>query len=195
MGRLIYSMITSLDGYAIDADGGFDFMEVGRETHDFFREQLRSVGTFLHGRRMYEVMLFWETAHLNPESPPFIVDFARAWQAAEKVVFSTTLAEVSSERTRIERSFDLEAIRALKASSDRDITIDGPELAAQAVRAGLIDEYQPVLGPKVVGGGTPFFPAGLRLDLTLLDEKRLASGGLWLRYVPTDSSASPSSVD
>jgi dihydrofolate reductase len=184
MGRLIYSMITSLDGYAIDADGGFDFMDVGKETHEFFREQLRAVGTVLSGRRMYETMVFWETAHLDPDAPPYIVDFARAWQATDKVVFSKTLADVSSERTRIERSFDAEAIREFVAFSERDVGIEGPELAAQAVRAGLVDEYQPVLGPRAVGGGTPFFPAGVRLDLTLLDEKRLASGGMWLRYVP-----------
>ncbi|KQM58022.1 dihydrofolate reductase family protein [Agreia sp. Leaf210] len=184
MGKLIYSMITSLDGYAIDADGGFDFMEVGEEEHDFFAGQLRSVGTFLYGRRMYETMVFWETAHLLEEAPPFIVDFARVWQAADKVVYSTTLEEVTSERTRIERSFDAAAIRELKAASDSDITIDGPHLAAHAVRAGVVDEYQPVLAPKTVGGGTPFFPAGVRLDLTLLDQHRLTAGGLWLRYVP-----------
>lgn len=184
MGRLIYSMITSLDGYAIDSDGGFDFIDNDRESHDFFSEQLRSVDTFLYGRRMYETMIFWETVHLHPEAPDFIVEFARGWQAADKVVYSTTLKEVSSERTRIERSFDVDAIRELKAASDRDITIDGPELASHAIRAGLVDEYQPVLGPRAVGEGTPFFPQGHRLDLTLLDERRFASGGLWLRYVP-----------
>ncbi|SMQ68357.1 dihydrofolate reductase family protein [Agreia sp. VKM Ac-1783] len=184
MGKLIYSMITSLDGYAIDAEGGFDFTEVGEDEHDFFGEQLRSVGTFLYGRRMYETMVFWETAHLLEQAPPFIVDFARVWQAADKVVYSTTLQDVSSERTRIERSFDVAAIRELKSASESDITIDGPHLAAHAVRAGLVDEYQPVLGPKTVGGGTPFFPIGIRLDLRLLDEHRLSSGGLWLRYVP-----------
>ena len=182
MGQLIYSMITSLDGYAIDAEGGSDFLEVGREAHDFFAEQLRSVGTFLYGRRMYETMLFWETAHRNPEHPPYIVDFARAWQAADKIVYSTTLQEVSSERTRIERSFDPDEVRALKAESAADLTVDGPELASHAIRAGLVDEFQPVLGPLAVGGGTPFFPAGVRLGLRLLDQHRFASGGLWLRY-------------
>ncbi|KJC65705.1 dihydrofolate reductase family protein [Agreia bicolorata] len=185
MGKLIYSMIISLDGYAIDAEGRFDFLEAGEEVHDFFGEQLRSVGTYLYGRRMYETMLFWETAHLLENAPSFIVDFARAWQAADKVVYSTTLQEVASERTRIERSFDVDAIRTLKAASDKDITIVGPNIAAQGIRAGLVDEYHPVLSPKVVGGGTPFFPADIRLDLTLLDEHRLASGGMWLRYVPS----------
>jgi dihydrofolate reductase len=182
VGQLIYSMITSLDGYAIDSEGGFDFLEAEQEVHDFFAEKLHSVTTFLYGRRMYETMLFWETAHLNPEHPPFIVDFARAWQAADKIVYSTTLQEVSSERTRIERSFDPDAVRALKDSSSGDLTVDGPELASHAVRAGLVDEYQPTLGPLAVGGGTPFFPAGVRLDLRLLDQHRFASGGLWLRY-------------
>ncbi|KQQ07866.1 dihydrofolate reductase family protein [Rathayibacter sp. Leaf296] len=182
MGQLIYSMITSLDGYAIDAEGGSDFLDVGKEAHDFFAEQLRSVGTFLYGRRMYETMLFWETAHLDPDHPEFVVDFARAWQAADKVVYSTTLQEVSSERTRIERSFDPAAVRALKDASTRDLTVDGPELASHAVCAGLVDEYQPILGPVAVGGGTPFFPPGRRLDLRLLDQHRFSSGGLWLRY-------------
>jgi dihydrofolate reductase len=184
MAKLIYSMITSLDGYAIDADGGFDFLDVGEELHDFFREQMRSVGTYVYGRRMYETMTFWETAHLDPDSPPFIVDYAKEWQSADKIVYSTTLESVASERTRIERSFDVDALRELKASSDADITISGPELAAHAIGAGLVDEYHPVLGPRVVGGGTPFFPAGLRLDLTLVDERRIAAGGLWLRYLP-----------
>lgn len=189
MGKMIYSMITSLDGYAIDADGGFDFGAIDEESHLFFGEQMSSVGAFLYGRRMYETMVFWETAHLNPAHPPFVVEFARQWQAIDKVVYSTTLQDVSSESTRIERSFDPEAVRALKSSTDRDFTVDGPELAAQAIRAGLVDEYQPIVGPTVAGGGTPFFPTGHRLDLELLDERRFATGGLWLRYAPASPAA------
>jgi dihydrofolate reductase len=185
MGKLIYSMITSLDGYAIDADGGSDFGAVDEELHSFIVDQLDSVTTCLYGRRMYETMLFWETVHLNPEAPPFIVEYARYWQSLDKVVYSTTLTEVSSERTRIERSFDPDAVRALKESMEGDLTVDGPELAAHAIRAGLVDEYQPILGTVVCGGGIPFFPKETRLDLTLLDERRFDSGGIWLRYAPT----------
>ncbi|SMH42661.1 Dihydrofolate reductase [Rathayibacter oskolensis] len=190
MGRLIYSMITSLDGYALDADGGSDFIAIDDESHRFFGDQLSSVGTFLYGRRMYETMLFWETANLDPAHPPFIAEFARQWQDADKIVYSTTLQEVSSERTRIERSFDPDAVRALKDGSAQDLTVDGPTLAAQAVRAGLVDEYQPVLGPVVAGGGTPFFPAGVHLDLELLEQRSFSAGGLWLRYVPRREASS-----
>lgn len=128
-------------------------------------------------------------AHLNPAHPPFVVEYAREWQAIDKIVSSTTLQDVSSERTRIERSFAPEAVRALKSISDRDATVDGPDLAAQAIRAGLVDEYQPVVGPTAVGGGTPFFPSGLRLDLELLDEHRFTAGGIWLRYAPASPPA------
>ncbi|NYD68117.1 dihydrofolate reductase family protein [Agromyces atrinae] len=185
MGSLIYSMITSLDGYAIGPDGSSEFLDVDQEAHDFFAQQMTSFGTFLYGRRMYETMLFWETAHLDPDYPPFIADFARAWQAIDKVVYSRTLEDVASERTRIERSFEPEEVRAFVTASDLDVTIDGPELAAQAIRAGIVDEFQPIVGPVVAGGGTPFFPAGTTLALELLNEYRFASGGVWLRYRPT----------
>ena len=131
---------------------------------------------------MYETMVYWETAHKEPDQPPFVLDYARIWQAADKIVYSTTLNEVASERTRIERTFDPDAVRKLKAESDRDLIVGGPHLAAQAIRAGLVDEYQLFVGPAIVGGGNPFFPADVRVDLELLDERRFANGVVYLRY-------------
>ena len=181
MGRLIYSMITSLDGYVSGPDGGFDWA-LDEELHDFINRQFADVGTYLYGRRMYETMVYWETAHLEPDQPQVGIDYARVWQAAEKVVFSTTLPDVSSERTRLERTFDPEAVRRWKAESDSDLTVDGPSLAAQAIGAGLVDEFGLIIGPGIVGGGTPFFPHGVHVDLELLDDKRFPSGVMFLRY-------------
>ena len=182
MGELIYSMITSLDGYVSDADGNFGWGAPEEESHSFVNELSKSIGTYLYGRRMYETMVYWETAHLEPNAPPFILEYARIWQATEKIVYSTTLNEVATARTRIERTFDPEAIRQLKAESELDISVDGPNLAAQAIRAGLVDEYQPYVGPAIVGGDNRFFPDGVRADLELLDERRFGNGVLWLRY-------------
>lgn len=182
MGKLIYSMITSVDGYVSDRDGNFGWRAPEEESHDFINAQFRSVGTYLYGRRMYETMVYWETAHLAPDQPPFILDYARVWQAANKVVYSTTLDEVTSERTRIERTFDPEAIRKLKAAVDHDLSVDGPHLAAHAIRAGLVDEYQLIVGPAIVGGGNPFFPDDVRADLELLDQRAFANGVVYLRY-------------
>jgi dihydrofolate reductase len=131
---------------------------------------------------MYETMVFWETAHADPDAPPHIVEYARGWQAAEKVVYSTTLESVSSERTRIERSFDPEEVRRVKAESDHDLSVDGPNLAAQAIAAGLVDEYALFVTTSVVGGGTRFFPDGVRLDLELVEERAFDSGLVYARY-------------
>jgi dihydrofolate reductase len=180
--QLIYSMFTSLDGYAV-ADGGD--LGVGAddpEVHTFVNDLFRPVGTYLYGRRMYETMVYWETAHTEPGQPPHIQQYARDWQAAQKVVYSTTLASVSSARTRIERTFDPEAVRRLKASSDHDLTVDGPHLAAQAIRAGLVDEYHLLVTTSVVGGGTRFFPDGVRLDLRLVEQRAFDSGLVYARY-------------
>src|SRR3712207_382340 len=141
MAKLIYSMITSLDGYAEAAEGDLGKGAEVEEVHTFIGDVFRSVGTFLYGRRMYETMLFWETAHAKPGAPPHIVQYARDWQAAEKVVYSTTLESVSSARTRIERAFDRDAVRKLKAEAQADLTVDGPTLAAPAIPAGLVGEY------------------------------------------------------
>lgn len=183
MAKLIYSMITSLDGYAEAAEGDFGWGAAeDEEVHTFINDLYRPVGTYLYGRRMYETMVFWETAHAEPEAPPHIVQYARDWQAAEKVVYSTTLETVSSARTRIERAFDPDAVRTLKAEADRDLTVDGPTLAAQAIAAGLVDEYHLFMTTSVVGGGKRFFPDGVRLDLELVDQRAFDSGLVHVRY-------------
>jgi dihydrofolate reductase len=182
MAKLIYSMITSLDGYAEAAEGDLGAGAEVEEVHTFIGDVFRPVRTFLYGRRMYETMVFWETAHAEPDVPPHILQYARDWQAAEKIVYSTTLESVSSKKTRIERSFDPDAVRRLKAESDHDLSVDGPNLAAQAINAGLVDEYHLFTTTTVVGGGKRFFPDGVRLDLELVQERAFASGLIYARY-------------
>jgi len=182
MAKLIYSMITSLDGYAKAAEGDLGHGAEDEEVHSFIDEVFRPVGTYLYGRRMYQTMVFWETAHTEPDASPYIVRYARGWQAAEKVVYSTTLGSVSSARTRIERTFDPDAVRRLKAEAGHDLSVDGPTLAAQAIAAGLVDEYHLFITTSVVGGGTRFFPEGVRLDLHLVEERAFASGLVYARY-------------
>jgi dihydrofolate reductase len=184
MAKLIYGMITSLDGYAAAAGGDLGHGAEDEEVHTFIGDRFRSVGTFLYGRRMYETMVFWETAHGDPEAPPHIVQYARDWQAAEKVVYSTTLESVSSGRTRIERTFDPDAVRRLKDESDSDLSIDGPNLAGQAIAAGLVDEYHLFITTSVVGGGTRFFPDGVRLDLDLVEQRTFDTGLIYAHYRP-----------
>jgi dihydrofolate reductase len=182
MARLIYSAITSLDGYVADEDGHFDWAAPDEEVHRFVNDVERPVGTYLYGRRLYEVMVYWETANTLADQPPFIQDFARIWQAADKIVYSKTLETVSSARTRIERDFDPEAVRELKATAGRDLTVGGPDLAAQAIKAGLVDEYHLFLTPVVVGGGKQALPDGVRFELDLLDERRFGNGVVHLHY-------------
>jgi dihydrofolate reductase len=184
MAKLIYSALTSLDGYVADEDGKFDWAEPDEEVHSFVNELERPVGTYLYGRRMYEVMLSWETIALT-DQPPYIRDFAQIWRAADKIVYSKTLETVSSARTRIERDFDPEAVRRLKASAGRDISVGGPELAAHAFKAGLVDECHLFLAPIVVGGGKQALPDKVRLELELLDERRFGNGVVHLRYRTT----------
>ncbi|MFS0865973.1 dihydrofolate reductase family protein [Microbacterium sp. 179-B 1A2 NHS] len=181
MGRLIYFMVTSLDGYATGPDGQSDW-GIDRETHDFATEQSAGIGTYLYGRRMYETMVCWETAHLDPEQDPSALAYADVWRAAEKVVFSRTLDAVASERTRLVRDFDPIDIARMKAESDADLSIDGPTLAAQAIRAGLVDEYRMLVAPVVAGGGIRFLPDGVGLDLDLRDERRFGNGMVFLSY-------------
>ena len=175
-------MITSLDGYIADEDGNFDWAEPDEEVHTFVNDLERPVGTYLFGRRMYEVMVYWETAHTLAGQPLFMQDFAAIWQAADKIVYSKTLAKVSSARTRIERAFDPEAVRQLKARAAHDISVGGPHLAAQAIKAELVDEYQLFVAPIVVGGGNRSLPDGVRLKLELLEERRFGNGMAYLRY-------------
>ena len=184
MGRLVSSFITSLDGYVEDAAGRFDWGAPDAEVHASFNDEARATGTHLCGRRLYEVMQYWETAHEEPDRSTETLDFARSWQAADKVVYSTTLPEPVTARTRIERTFDPAAVARLKAESEADISIGGPLLAAHAIRAGLVDEYRRVIVPVVVGGGKPWLPAGVRIDLELLDERRFAGGAVLLAYRP-----------
>jgi dihydrofolate reductase len=182
MAKLIYSAITSLDGYVADEDGNFDWAEPDEEVHTFVNDLERPIGTYLFGRRMYEVMGFWESAHTLADKPPFIQDFAQIWQGADKVVYSRTLQRVSSVRTRIERDFDPEAVRRMKASAAQDISVGGPGLAAQAIRSGLVDECHLLVGPVVVGGGKQCLPDNVRLQLELLDERRFGNGVVHLHY-------------
>jgi dihydrofolate reductase len=182
LAKLIYSAITSLDGYVADADGNFDWAAPDEEVHRFVNDLERPVGTHLYGRRMYEVMVAWETMHTRADQPPLMRDFAQIWQAADKIVYSRTLETVSSARTRIERDFDAEAIRQMKASAGRDITVGGPELAAQAIKAALVDECHLFVTPIVVGGGTSSLPTNVRLTLELLGERRFGNGVVHLHY-------------
>jgi dihydrofolate reductase len=153
MAKLIYSAIMSLDGYVADVDGNFDWAVPDEEVHTFINDLDRPFGTYLYGRRMYEVMVGWEIAHTRADQPTFMQDFAQIWQAADKIVYSKTLETVSTARTRIERNFDPEAVRQMKARARRDILVGGPELAAQAFKAGLVDECHVFVAPMVVGGG------------------------------------------
>jgi dihydrofolate reductase len=182
MAKLIYSAITSLDGYNADEDGNFDWAAPDQEVHTFVNDLERPVGTYLYGRRMYEVMAPWETDPTLATQSPVMRDFAELWQAADKVVYSRTLETASTARTRIERDFDPEAVRRMKATAGRDLTVGGPDLAAQAIKAGLVDEFQLFLVPIIVGGGRPSLPSDLRLELELLDERRFGNGMVHLRY-------------
>jgi dihydrofolate reductase len=182
MARLIYSAITSLDGYVADAHGNFDWAAPDEEVHGFVNDLERPVGTYLYGRRMYQMMTFWETAEARGDQSPAMQDFAEIWQAADKVVYSKTLEAASSARTRIERDFDPDAVRQLKASAERDLTVAGPELAGHALKAGLVDEMHLFLTPVVIGGGKRSLPDDVRLELDLLDERRFAGGVVFLHY-------------
>ena len=182
MASLIYSTTASLDGYIADEDGKFDWAEPDEEVHTFINDLERPVGTYLLGRRMYEVLAYWDDPPALDEQPSFVQEFAEIWQAAHKVVYSRTLATARTARTRIERAFDPEAIRQLKAQSDRDVTVGGPDLAAQAIRAGLVDDYQMFVVPVVVGAGKQSLPRDDRIELELLDERRFRNGTVFLHY-------------
>lgn len=182
MARLIYAAITSLDCYIEDEEGRFDWAEPDDELHAFVNDLERSAGTYLYGRRMYEMMTYWETAHTVPDLSAVALDFAAVWQDADKIVYSSTLASVSTARTTLEREFDPAAVRKLKADTERDVLIGGPGLTAHALRADLVDEVHLFLHPVMVGGGKPALPHGMKLRLELLHEQRFDSGVVHLRY-------------
>jgi dihydrofolate reductase len=177
--RLVYSAITSLDGCVADAQGGFDWAAPDEEVHAFVNELERPMGTYLYGRRMYEVMRAWETFEGGSAATR---EYAQIWRAADKTVYSRTLASVSTARTRLERDFDPDAVRALLASAGRDLSVGGPGLAACALEAGLVTELQQILVPALVGNGTRWLPVDVRFDLELLDTREFASGAVFLRY-------------
>jgi len=182
MAKLSYSAIASLDGFVADETGNFDWAAPDEEVHKFVNERERPVGTYLYGRRMYDVMRFWETEAAVTGQPAFVQDYAKIWRAADKIVYSTTLDAVASARTRIERDFDPEAVRQMKAAAGRDISIGGSDLAAQALKAGLVDAIQLFLTPVVVGGGHAALPRDIQLNLELIDLRRFGNGTVYLHY-------------
>ena len=182
MAKLIYAAIASLDGYVEDSHGKFDWAAPDDEVHAFVNDLERPIGTYLYGRRMYETMVFWETASAEADEPAVFSDYARIWRAAEKIVYSRTLQTVSSARTRIESELDPDAVRRLKQSSGADITIGGAELAGHAISAGLVDECHLFLCPIVVGGGKRALPDNVRAQLELLDQRRFRNGVVHLHY-------------
>jgi dihydrofolate reductase len=180
--KLIYSAIASLDGYVADEEGNFDWAVPDEEVHAFINDLERPVGAYLYGRRLYETMLGWETDPTLADQSPVLRDFAEIWQAADKIVYSKTLEAVPTARTRIERDFDPEVVRQMKALAGRDLIVGGPELAAQAFKAGLVEECHLFVVPIVVGGGKRSLPDNVRLKLELLDERRFGSGMVYLYY-------------
>jgi len=182
MGKIIYSTNMSLDGYIEDASGSFDWSVPDEELHQLFNDLLRGIGTHLLGRRMYETMAVWETDPSLAEESAVMADFAAVWQDADKVVYSTTLTEPVTRRTRIVRAFDADEVRSLKESSSADLLVSGPGLAAHALRADLVDELHMVIAPVSVGAGKPALPVDLRLDLELLDQRRFSNGAVYVAY-------------
>ena len=182
MAKLIYSAFTSLDGYVADEAGNFDWAELDEEVFACINNRERQVGTYLFGRKVYETMAVWETPEVIPNPNAGMLAYVPIWQAAEKFVYSTTLQKVSAAKTRLERKFDAHVVRELKAGATRDLAIGGPTLAAHAIRAGLIDEYNLLIAPVIAGGGNPYFPAKVRLNLELLDERRFSNDLVYIRY-------------
>lgn len=189
MAKLIYTAITSLDGYVCDSAGKFEWAAPDPEVHAYVNELERPIGTYLYGRRLYETMVYWESAHTQRDRPAVEQDYTRIWQAADKVVYSRTLSTVSSARTRLEREFDPAAIARLKASASSDVSVGGAELAGRAIAAGLVDECHLFLHPIVVGGGRRALPTGAHWKLELCDERRFASGVVHVHYRAARESA------
>lgn len=182
MGRLIYAANMSLDGFLEDQAGAFDWSVPDEEVHAFWNEYERGIGTSLYGRRMYETMRVWDSDDWLVDEPAVLREFASIWRDTDKVVFSSTLVEVSTARTTLQRTFEPEAVRQLKEASGSDLSIGGPGIAAEAFRHGLVDECVLLLHPVLVGGGKPALPRGVRLDLELLDQRRFANGVIHVRH-------------
>jgi dihydrofolate reductase len=182
MAKLIYAAISSLDGYVADSEGNFDWSMPSEEVHRFVNNLERRIGTYLYGRRMYEVMRYWETASTGNGEPSAGQEFAKMWQATDKIIYSRSLENVSTARTKLEREFDPAVIRRMKADASRDIAVSGPTIAGQAMKLGLVDECHLFISPIVVGGGTPALPDNVRIQLELLDERRFGNGVVHLHY-------------
>lgn len=182
MAKLIYTAITSLDGYVADANGKFDWAAPSEEVHAFINDLERPIGTYLCGRRLYETMMVWEHPETFADQSAVMQDYAKIWQAAEKIVYSHTLEKTLSAKTRIERRFDVDAVREMKAAARRDISVGGPELASQAMRARLVDELRLFLTPIIVGGGKRALPDDVHLELELRGERRFENGVVYLHY-------------
>ena len=182
MAKLIYAAISSLDGYVADSEGNFDWSMPSEEVHRFVNNLERRIGTYLYGRRMYEVMRYWETASTGNGEPSAGQEFAKMWQATDKIIYSRSLENVSTARTKLEREFDPAAIRRMKADASRDIAVSGPTIAGQAMKLGLVDECHLFLSPIVIGGGTPALPDNVRVQLELMDERRFGNGVVHLHY-------------
>jgi dihydrofolate reductase len=182
MARLVYSALMSLDGYVADEDGRWDWAVPDDEVHAFVNDLTRPIGTHLYGRRMYEVLRAWETMDAEPGHTPEIYEFAAIWKAADKIVYSRTLEAADTARTRIEREFDVDAVREMKADAGADLAIGGPELAGRGFAAGLVDDVHLFLAPAIVGGGTRALPDGVRLDLELVDERRFGNGTVYVHH-------------
>lgn len=182
MARLIYSVIGSLDGYIADRSGSFDWAVPDEEVLSFLNDQEKSVGTYLYGRRMYDLMTCWETDPAAAAQSPNSAVFAEIWQAAEKIVYSTSLASVSTQKTRLERTFDPDAVEQVKHTATADLNVSGPELASHAFRANLVDEVQLILVPVIIGGGKSCYPTDVMMNLNLSDMRRFSNGMVWLQY-------------
>ncbi len=182
MSKLIYFMPTSLDGFIAGENDDLDWSVPDEEVSTFINERLRPIGTYLYGRKIYETMKVWQTPEAIPGVTPPMMDFARLWQAVDKIVYSKTLETVSTPKTRLERDFEPQAVRDMKAQLPHDISVDGPNLAAQAIRAGLVDEYHLLVVPMILGGGKPILPGNVSVKLDLLEERRVGNGWVYLHY-------------
>lgn len=182
MAKLIYSTITSLDCFVEDSEGGFGWAEPDEEVFSFINQLERPIGTYLYGRRMYETMVYWETASTEPNQSQVEKEFTDIWQAADKIVYSTTLTSATSTKTRIERDFDPNVVAKLKETAQRDVCVGGSNLASQALKARLVDEIHLFLTPILVGTGKRAFPSDFHQPLKLLDEKRFGCGVVFLRF-------------